>query len=120
MAGLEIISQEPIMTVSILGAILTILGTTLLLVIVPMLIDKLCRHFCIKQDNVLLVIIIVFIITIIPFCGFNLTAEPTRYSKYTANITEECRLTEFAEQYVIIHKNKDGTYLITDNLNYND
>lgn len=120
MAGLEIISQEPIMTVSVLGVILTILVTTLLFFISPMLIDKLCRHFCIKQDVVLSVIITVFIITIIPFFGINLSAEPTRYSKYTANITEECRLTEFAEQYVIIHKNKDGTYLITDNLNYND
>lgn len=117
MAGLEIISQEPIMTISILSFVLIVLSMVLLISILPGLMFKLIHRFHIKHEA-MVATVFGLIIVAIAFGEFILFSKPSGCSKYTANITEECRLTEFAEQYIIIHKNEDGTYLITDDLNF--
>lgn len=116
MNGIEIISQEAITTLRIIP---TILLALLILIILPITL-----HIGNKTDNwklankfeIISGITYGIIIATILFLG--LLDKPTGYYKYTVKISNECSLLEFNEQYKIIKENKDGTYVITDNLHY--
>lgn len=116
MNGIEIISQEAMTTLRIIP---TILLALLILIILPITL-----HIGNKTDNwklaykfeIISGITYGFIIATILFLG--LLDKPTGYYKYTVKISNECSLLEFNEQYKIIKENKDGTYVITDNLHY--
>ena len=116
MNGIQIISQEAMTTLRTIPSILLILSIFIILPIT--------FHIKNKTDNcklafgfeIIFGIIYEIIITTILFSG--LLDKPTGYYKYTVKISNECSLLEFNEQYKIIKENRDGTYVITDNLDY--
>ena len=112
MNGIQIISQEAMTTPRIIPTILLALS---MLIILPITFHignktgswKLAQKFEIIYGSIIITIL---------FLG--LFDKPTGYYKYTVKISNECSLLEFNEQYKIIKENKDGTYVITDNLDY--
>ena len=116
MNGIQIISQEAMTTLRVIPTILLVLS---MLIIVPI-----TFHIRNKTNNwklaykfeIISGIIYGIIIVTILFSG--LFDKPTGYYKYTVKISNECNLLEFNEQYKIIKENKDGTYVITDDLDY--
>lgn len=116
MNGVQIISQEAITTDRYIPTILLILS---IFIIVPI-----TFYFGKKTDNwkvacsLGIATTIIYGIIVMMILSSGLFKKPSGYYKYTVKISNECRLLEFNEQFKIIKENKDGTYLITDNLDY--
>lgn len=62
--------------------------------------------------------VIIYGIIVMMILSSGLFKKPSGYYKYTVKISNDCRLLEFNEQFKIIKENKDGTYVITDDLDY--
>lgn len=116
MNGIQIISQEAMTTLRVMPTILLVLS---ILIIVPI-----TFYIGNKKDNWKLAFKfemtfgIIYVIIIITILFSRLFDKSTGYYKYTVKISKECSLLEFNEQYKIIKENKDGTYVITDDLDY--
>lgn len=116
MNGTQIISQEAITTLKVIPTILLILSIFIILPITFHIGNKTDNwKLAFKFEIISGIIYGIIIITILLLGVFN---KSTGYYKYTVKISKECSLLEFNEQYKIIKENKDGTYVITDNLDY--
>lgn len=116
MNGIQIISQEEMVTLRIIPTILLVLSMFIIVPITFHIKNKTNSWKLAYKFEIISGIIYGIIIVTILFSGlFN---KPTDYYKYTVKISNECSLLEFNEQYKIIKENKDGTYVITDNLDY--
>lgn len=116
MNGIQIISQEAMMTFRVIPTILLVLSMFITFPIALHIGNKTNNwKLAFKFEIITGIIYTIIIITILSLGWLD---KPTGYYKYTAKISSECSLLEFNEQYKIIKKNKDGTYVITDNLNY--
>ena len=116
MNGVKIISQEAITTARTIPAILLVLSIFIILPI-TFYIGKKTGNWKVAFTFELITGII-YTIIIITILLSGLFKKPSGYYKYTVKISNECRLLEFNEQFKIIKENKDGTYLITDYLDY--
>lgn len=116
MTGIQIISQEAMTTLRIIPTILLILSILIILPITFHIRNKTNNWKLAYKFEIISGIIYGIMIITILFSG--LFDKPTGYYKYTVKISKECSLLEFNEQYKIIKENKDGTYVITDDLNY--
>lgn len=112
MNGIQIISQEAMTTLRVIPAILLVLSMFIILPITFRIGNKTNNWKLAFKFEIIYGIIIITIL----FLG--LFDKPTGYYKYTVKISNECSLLEFNEQYKIIKENRDGTYVITDDLDY--
>ena len=116
MNGVQIISQEAITTTRDIPTLLLILSMFIILPIT--------FYFGKKTDNwnvactLGIATAIIYGIIVMMILSSGLFKKPSGYYKNTVKISNECRLLEFNEQFKIIKENKDGTYLITDDLDY--
>ena len=116
MNGIQIISQEAITTLKVIPTILLVLSILIILPITFHIQNKTNNWKLAYKFEIISGIIYGIIIILILRSGlFN---KPTGYYKYTVKISNECSLLEFNEQYKIIKENRDGTYVITDDLDY--
>lgn len=116
MNGIQIISQEVMTKTRIVPSILLILSVFIIVPITFRIGNKTDNWKLAIKFEIISGIIYGIIIMTILFSG--LFDKPTGYYKYTVKISKECSLLEFNEQYKIIKENKDGTYAITDDLDY--
>lgn len=116
MNGIQIISQEAITTLRNIPTILLILSIFIILPIALHIGNKTNNwKLAYKFEIISGIIYGIIIVTILSLGLFN---KQTGYYRYTVKISNKCSLLEFNEQYKIIKENKDGTYVITDNLDY--
>lgn len=116
MNGIQIISQEAMTKLRIVPSILLILSIFIILPITFRIGNRTNNWKLAFKFEIISGIIYGIIIITILFLG--LLDKPTGYYKYTVKISNECSLLEFNEQYKIIKENRDGTYVITDDLDY--
>ena len=116
MNGVQIISQEAITTARTIPAILLVLSIFIILPITFYIGKKTGNWKVAFTFEIITGIIYTIIIITILLSG--LFKKPSGYYKYTVKISNECSLPEFNKQYKIIKENKDGTYIITDDLDY--
>lgn len=116
MNGIQIMSQEAMTTLRTIPTILLVLSVFIILPITFHIGNKTNNWKLAYKFEIISGIIYAIIIVAILFSG--LFDKPTGYYKYTVKISKECSLLEFNEEYKIIKENKDGTYVITDDLDY--
>ena len=115
MNGIQIISQEAMTTLRIIPTGLLVLSIFIILPITFHIGNKTDNWKLAYKFEIISGIIYGIIIIILSLGLFD---KPTGYYKYTVKISNECSLLEFNEQYKIIKENRDGTYVITDDLDY--
>ena len=119
MNGISIISCEPLYVISGLRAFIPIIAF-FSIVIITFIIARIKTHNTGDAiDYAALAAIIASIKVVFVCCCTNICYNETEYHKYTVTIDDDVTLGELRSHYKIIEIKDDGSFVITDNLDYN-